>query len=379
MAFWSSNEHLGQGQGHERGEGRPAVLQGQSTATAMPYQSDFVGNGQKPWETSNGGLSHSFTGPFDAQSAVNSAANRTAYYANGGAFPVSASVPFPATSSFDINNTNYTTDSTISNASRPVTGQSFHASPSAPSSIGPPLAAPTFHGPLPSLRGHVGPSDIQQNMPPLGAVRPPAQNSAATASGSPKPATGQRKPLPSQPQQSNPPTTAPFKRALTYGTAAALALARPISAVARKNSRGVQRKNDLLLDVSASRPASALASDSKHNDGNGGTGVKKPVMKMKRTGQNFPLSSVGASSPMPMSAALHQRISSYSPSARSTPGLPSPSTRKPPDSVLDKASGSSVPGDKGTMLEAKAHNPDVDPEPPSNGEICQFCVVSMGC
>lgn len=387
MAFWSSNTSPGHGQMQERQEERPAVQQGQSTATAEQHQGGFVANEQNLWEVYSDGSSHPFTGSLDTQpSAVNNAFN-TAYYANGGAFPVSASlyasVPLVAPAAIDTNNTAEATSTTFSNASHTTKNRLSDVLPSAASGLGPVSAVSTFNvssptpSPALSLEGRIGPGDIQRNITPSNVVKPPSTGyDLPSPSNPPKPGTSERKPLPSQRQQFNSFTGAPSFGAAPNRTATAQAEARPVSsslAINTQSSSSSQPQNG-STGVQAPKPAHVPASTpalvSKPNDGSGGVGANKPVMKMRRTGQNFPLSSVGSPSPLRMPASLHQRTSSYSPSGRSAPGFPSVSLPKASGPIQGKAAGSSLPGDEASKsLVSKPPDTGVDTGAPSEAHI----------
>ncbi|ROW06802.1 hypothetical protein VMCG_04124 [Cytospora schulzeri] len=221
----------------ERQEENPSMPQGQSTAATGQYPGGFVSNGQNIWGGYNNGINHAFTGSFDAQSTVNSPFNN-AYYANGtgGAFPFSASphasVPSAATTSFGTNNTTNTADNTITNASQQTISPFPDGLPSATASPGPLLAATAFNAPLPSpspfVQSHAGPADLQRNITPSSAVRPPSANYDPPAtSNSPRPVMGERRPLPSQRQQFQDSTKVPSRGTATGGTATSQAEARP--------------------------------------------------------------------------------------------------------------------------------------------------------
>lgn len=390
MAFWSSNGHLRPPLMQERQEERPPVPQGQLTAAAGQHQDGLVGNGQNFWGNYNNGINYAFTGSFDAQSPVNSPFNN-AYYANGngGAFPISASppasVPPAPTTSFATNNTTQTTSTTTSNTSQPVISRFPDGPPSVAPSPRPLSAASPFNVPSPSpspfVHSNVGSADLQRTQTPSSVLRPPSTsyNPPAAINDPPRPVTGERKPLPSQRQQFQRSTGAPSNGATAGRTATAQAKARPIahaSLVNSESSSNSQRPNGPSKDVPAPKPAQAPASGSKPHDGSSGTGTvtgmgmgtgtNKPVLKMRRTGQNFPLSTSASSSPIRTTASLQQRNKPGSPIGRSAPGFPSTAVRKAPDPVPGKAAGlSSVPVNVAVPLDSKPLGTEVDPVAPN--------------
>lgn len=378
MAFWPPNGHLEQAPMQERRqEERPTMPQAQSTAAARQLQGGFVGNGQNFWGGYNTGVSHAFTGSFEAQPAVNSRFD-DAYYANGdgGAFPVSASphpsVPSAATTHFGTNDTTHTTSASISNASQPTISRFPDGVSSGTAGPGPTLASSTFNAPSPFAHTHVGPADFQRNMTsPSVAVPPSTKHGLPAASDPPKPVSVQRKPLPSQRQQFVHSTGTPSRGTAAGKTATAQAKAQPIASTSRANSQSssnTQRPSGPPNDIPALKPALAPALDRKPNNGSSSTatatGTNKPLLKMRRTGQNFPLSSAASSSPIRMTSSLHQRTNSGSPIGRSGPGYPSTAVRKATDSVPGKAAVSSLAGNETSTLATKPRDTRADPVAP---------------
>lgn len=98
-------------------------------------------------------------------------------------------------------------------------------------------------------------------------------------------------------------------------------------------------QNATSSDSPTTFPAPAEAGQqppvTRPTEGYGGLGTSKPVLKMKRTGQNLPLTSP---------ASLHQRNSSYSPSRKLGPALSNGAARKSFDPVPGKAAGSPLTG-----------------------------------
>ncbi|KUI67543.1 hypothetical protein VM1G_03615 [Cytospora mali] len=172
------------------------------------------------------------------------------------------------------------------------------------------------------------------------------------------PVTVERKPLQSQGQHFELSTGGLSHSVAAGGTDRVQAGAKPqpiavwSSAINSESSSSSHRPNGSSGDVPAPKPAQVLASGSKPNDaGQGlGTGTNKPILKMRRTGQNFPLSSGASSSPLRTSGSLHQRNGSYSPIGRSAPEFSNPSIQKASDPVLGKTAGSPLTENEASPL-----------------------------
>ncbi|KUI58945.1 hypothetical protein VP1G_06169 [Cytospora mali] len=318
----------------------------------MPQNQSTIGNGQSLWGSA-------VSNPFD----------KTVFYASGGAFPVSAlphaRVPSAATTFFDTNNATHITNTTISDASQPTLSRFPDGLSHATSGSGPLSAASTLNVPSPStltspfVQSHVRPGNSLKNMTLLNVVKHPSTGYDIYTTSKPvASATVERKSLQSQGQHFELSTGGPSHSAAAGGTdrvqtgAKPQPIAVPSSAVNSESSSSSHRLNGSSGDVPAPKPAQVLASGSKPNDAGlgSGSGTNKPILKMRRTGQNFPLSSGASSSPLRTSASLHHRNGSYSPIGRSAPGLSIPSIHKASDPVLGKAAGSPLTENEASFL-----------------------------
>lgn len=367
MAFWSSNGHMRPELWQMQMQERPAASQDESIVGAR-RQDNFVPDEQSPIGTYNNEFGQPFNEPFDAQSAAFNNASYNAldnafgnanyaHYANGGAFPLSASshanVPPAAPTLAQSYTTFFNTIATTSDASRPTINPSSNASTAAASGLGalPTSSVSNVPSPSPSLQSQVNTGDIQQN------TAPPA-----------------RKPLPSQRQ-----TFVTSKGPSSHGvaaqrTATAKAKARPIpsssSAVPKKSNSTPHSQDARSGNIVRPKPAQLPALASKPVEGSGGTGMNKPILKMRRTGQNSPLSPVGTSSPLRTPASLHQRNGSNSPGGRAAPGFSNTGIRKAGDPVPGKSAGASLPA---TSPVSRSPDTGVGPAAPSKAPTSTFC------
>ena len=415
MAFWSFNGGLGPGPNQMQAslEERPAAPQHEAIATAGRHENSFIHDEQNPLGAYNSGLSQSFDASFDAQLAatngsncdINAAINvnnvnnvnnaNDAHYGNGGALPVSASshAKLPPASSYSYAyNTFDTTGPTTSDVPQPLINRSSNASPSILPGLGPLMTPSALNvpSPEPSSHNHVGPDGVQRNAASLTVERPSTHYDLPTTVGLPSSVTGGRKPLPSQLQHSHSSTGVSSHGAAAQWTATAQAkataqpIASTLSAVDKEsNSNSIpDRQNASSGDVPAPKPAQAPASVSKPAEGGGGTGLNKPVLRMRRTGQNSPISPVGASSPFRAPASLHQRNGSNSPGGGSTLGFPIIGIRKAADAVSEKAAGAPLLDSEAISSVSKLLDPRTEPADPSkapNSKRCHSPLPLMDC
>lgn len=198
----------------------------------------------------------------------------------------------------------------------------------------------TLNPPVISTQRHTRPGDVGRSAFPAGA---PAHQHPSDL-----PAKDGQAPLP-------PLTTANVKSPVP-SLPAASAVAATNSNPSASGTVGATDGSNARVGISSGSPTTAPASIverqqpliTKPGEGSGALGSSKPVVKMKRTGQSFPLASP---------ASLHQRNSSYSPSRKL--GL-NPSTaagRKSNDPVPSKAAGSPLTG---RQPNAQAPKPGVE-------------------
>lgn len=202
--------------------------------------------------------------------------------------------------------------------------------------------------PAPQKASAASSADAQRAVAPVSAAQPTSVIATGTCPRPPNPAADTRSGT-LAPQAKNSTQTASSADALKSLPSLIISAPAVNGRVGSNSSRQLGSSGDDVPGSATSQSPAGLSADSPP--------VSKPILKMKRTGQNFPISS--PRSPLRASASLHQR-KAPSPNGK-TASVPQggSSLSKAPESPQSRGLGSPTVVDGSKIGEKKELNPTV--------------------